>query len=111
LIDKKKLKKLFPNLTEEMEKGASKVHIDKYRRHADQEDHLTTRRWAGYSPEAVDFIRRCESEEQAEEIISYLERRGKITAESASELRKRLREEGLEGFGGKKVSDFYNREG
>lgn len=68
-----------------------------------------TRRWAGYEPDIVDFVRRCDTEKQAEEIIRYLERCGKITHERAAELKKRLKKEGLSFFGKKKKPDFYHR--
>jgi len=110
LVDRERFRRLFPHLAEEMEKGRSKIHIDHFRTRVEHEDRLTTRKWAGYAPEAVDFIRRCDTEEQAEEIISYIEERGEITAERASELRRRLRMEGLRSFGGKKETDFYHRE-
>jgi hypothetical protein len=109
LIDKEKLKKLFPNLAKEIEKDGSRVHIDQYKRHVQNEGHLTARRWAGYSPDEVDFLRRCENEEQAEEVIGYLEGRGEITVERAEELREQIRKGGLSSFGGKKEPDYYYR--
>jgi len=110
LIDKERFKKLFPHLAEEMERGKSKVHIDQYRTNIGREDRLTNRRWAGYNPDVLDFIRRCDTEEEAEEIIGYLEEREEITAERASELRRQLEVEGLQSFGKKKKSDFYHKE-
>ena len=110
MIDKERFKKLFPHLAEEMERGKSKVHIDQYRTNIGREDRLTNRRWAGYNPDVLDFIRRCDTEEEAEEIIGYLEERGEITAERASELRQQLEVEGLQSFGKKKKSDFYHKE-
>jgi len=110
LIDKDRFKKLFPHLAEEMEKGKSKVHIDQYRTNVDHEDRLTNRRWAGYNPDVLDFIRRCDTEEEAEEIIEYMEEKEEITAERASELRQQLKVEGLTSLGKKKKPDFYHNE-
>jgi len=110
LIDKERFKKLFPHLAEEMERGRSKVHIDQYRTNIGREDRLTNRRWAGYNPDVLDFIRRCDTEEEAEEIIGYLVEREEITAERASELRQQLEVGGLPSFGKKKKSDFYHKE-
>jgi len=109
LIDKEKLKKLFPNLADEMEKDVSRVHIDQYRRQVQNEDQLTAGRWAGYSPDVGDFLRRCENEEQAEEIISFLEGRGEITVERAEELRVHIRNGGLRSLGDKRKPDYYHR--
>jgi hypothetical protein len=109
LIDKEKLKKLFPNLADEMEQDVSRVHIDQYRRQVQNEDQLPTRRWASYSPDVVDFLRRCENEEQAEEVINFLEGRGEITVERAEELRVQIRKGGLRSLGGKRKPDYYHR--
>lgn len=108
MIDRERFKRLFPHLAEEMEKGESKIYIDQFRLSVDDEGRVTGRRWTGYNPDVVDFIRRCDTEKQAEEIISYMEGRGEITAEKAAELRKRLRAEGLRGFGEKKGPEFYH---
>ncbi len=110
MIDKERFKRLFPHLAEEMEKGESKVQIDQYRTNVGNEDSLSNRRWAGYNPDIFDFIRRSNTEEEAEEIIAYMEERGEITAEMASELRQRLKAEGLRSIGEKKKPDFYHKE-
>ena len=110
LIDRERFKKLFPHLAREMEEGESKVQIDQFRQNVEHEDRLTDRRWASHNPDIIDFIRRCDTAEQAEEIISYMEGRGEITADRASELRRRLRAEELAGFGDRKEPEFYHRE-
>jgi len=109
LIDKERFRKLFPHLAEEMENGKSRVHIDHYRTRVNPEDRLTNRRWAGYNPDILDFICRCDTEEEAEEIIAYMEEQGEITAERVSELREQLQKEGLRSFGDRKKPDFYHR--
>ena len=55
-----------------------------------------------FNPCAVDFIRRCDTEVQAEEIIAYLQKKGEITQEYAEELRCKLKREGVRSFGSKK---------
>ena len=110
MIDKERFRRLFPHLAEELEKGKSKVPIDQYRTNVEHENSLTNRKWVGYDPDILDFIRRCDTEEEAGEIISYMEEREEITAERTSELRRQLREEGLRSFGDKKEADFYHRE-
>lgn len=64
-------------------------------------------KFTGYNPDVVDFIRRCDTEEQAAEIIDYLEKRNEISYEYALKLRKQLREKGVRSFGSKKESDYY----
>jgi hypothetical protein len=63
----------------------------------------------GYVPTAVDFIRRCENDEQALEIINYLERRGEIEPDYAKRLRSQLAEHGLRSFGRRKRPGCYER--
>ena len=99
-------KKKFPKLAEEMEKGVSKADVEfKVKKPA------PSRMFAGFDPSAVDFIRRCKTEDQAYEIIEYLEKRGELTKEGADELCKQLREQGLKSFGRKKKYGHYDREG
>jgi hypothetical protein len=107
-LDKEAFKRMFPNLSKEMSSDENKVPINSVRTDSeDGEKHVTETRFANYSPDAIDFIRRCESIEQAEEIIAYLERRGEIDGPYAKKLRRQLKKEGLRSFGSKKEHDFY----
>jgi hypothetical protein len=109
-IDKERLKKLFPHLAEEVFEGTSKVHIDAVRVDPVDGERAAMRRFSGYNPTVIDFIRRYDTAEQAEEIISFIERRGEITPEYAEELRQRIRKEGLRSLGPKKSLNFYEEE-
>ncbi len=60
-----------------------------------------------YDPTAVDFIRRCGSEKEAQEIIDYMERTGDIGRTEAQKMRSQLRSKGLRSFGAKKEFGFY----
>jgi hypothetical protein len=66
-----------------------------------------SRRFTGYTPDVIDFLRRCDKVEQAEEIIGYLEKRKEISFEYARKLRKQLKEKGIRSFGSKKEDDYY----
>ena len=55
-----------------------------------------------FNPQAVDFLRRCDTEAQAEEIIAYLQKKGEITAEYAEELRMPTKERRRTSFRAKK---------
>lgn len=103
-------KKLFPHLAKEMESGRSRVKTTEGEGVPEEKTLDAGRKYAGYIPDAVDFIRRCETKEQAEEIIRYLEERGEIPSERAVELRRRLEDEGLESFGSRKEEGFYHRD-
>ncbi|MEM2715000.1 MAG: DUF2095 family protein, partial [Candidatus Bathyarchaeia archaeon] len=69
-----------------------------------------SRKFDGYNPDVIDFIRRCDTEEQAEEIIAYLEKKGEISQSYASNLRKQLKEKGVRSFGPKKEEAYYLRQ-
>jgi hypothetical protein len=60
-----------------------------------------------YNPSVIDFIRRCDNELQAEEIITYMQKRGEITEEYAEQLKRQLRDEGVRSFGTKKEDNYY----
>ena len=129
--DKKDLKKMFPHLYEELESGEVKVPIRGIRKNAAEAEGEITDECAcdqyteeeadqhtetpdklrHFNPQAVDFIRRCDTEAQVEEIIAYLEKKGEITAEYAAQLRCQLKKDGVRSFGPKKEENHYFREG
>jgi hypothetical protein len=107
-MEKEKFRKLFPHLADEMETEVSRVRQRQIEGEPEQAKG-TGRKWTGYNPTVVDFIRRCDAEEEAEEIIAYMERRGEVPPETAEGLRRQLRDEGLRSFGEKKEYGFYDR--
>jgi hypothetical protein len=121
-MDKKSLKKMFPHLYKELETGECKVPIDAVRKNPQEAENaeageeefeptVLTDKLRHFNPSAVDFIRRCDTEAQAEEIIAYLQKKGEITKEYAEELRCQLKREGVRSFGPKKEENYYFREG
>jgi hypothetical protein len=125
-IDKKSVKKMFPNLIKELEDGENKVPIEGVRADAaraeetvdDLEETLLVEaenalpdKFRHFNPTVMDFLRRCDTETQAEEIIVYLQKRGEITQEYANEVRTQLKKEGVRSFGPKKEQDYYFKEG
>jgi len=110
-IDKKSLKKMFPNLSEELEGENGKVEIGAVRTGADEAEKAVAYKFRDYDPTVVDFIRRCDTEAQAEGIITYLEKRGELTEEHAAELREQLKREGVRSFGSKKEENYYFKQG
>ena len=131
-IDKRSIKEIFPKLYKELESSDNKISIDALRKDpiaaeeevsgeeytececeeetiapaADMADKLRH-----FNPTAVDFIRRCDTEVQAKEIIDYLEKKGEITKEYADELRCKMKAEGVRCFGPKKEEYYYFKEG
>ena len=111
-LDKESLKKMFPNLAKEMQTDDNKVHVNSVRTNPkDGEKAVTSQSFDNYVPDVIDFIRRCDTKDQAEEIICYMERRGEIDKEYGQKLRKQLKEKGLRSFGTKKEQDYYFKHG
>jgi len=125
-IDKKSMKKMFPNLLRELEGSENKVRIDSVRADpakaeetaVDAEEVMIAEAEAAlpdkfrhYNPNIVDFIRRCDTAQQVEEIVTYLLRREEITEEYAREIRSQLKKEGLRSFGPKKEDGDYFKQG
>ncbi|MEM3874667.1 MAG: DUF2095 family protein [Candidatus Bathyarchaeia archaeon] len=106
-IDKETFKRLFPNLAREMESGENKVTLNSVRTNAKTGERAVSSNFVHYDPDVIDFLRRCDTAEQAEEIISYMERRGEISKEYAAKLRKQLKEKGVRSFGPKKEENYY----
>jgi hypothetical protein len=101
-IEEDEFKRRYPNLWREMMRNkpnttlrVTTVKVDKFR---------------GYIPDAIDYIRRCDTPEQAEETIKYLLKKGEISTDRAERLLKQLRTLGLRSFGAKKEDGFYLRE-
>jgi hypothetical protein len=129
-IDKKSLKKMFPNLYKELEAGEAKISIDSIRKNPQEaeaeaenceaeeeteveptESTFMPDKLRHFNPSAEDFIRRCDTEAQAEEIIAYLQKKGEITEKYAEQLRFQLKSRGVRSFGPKKDEYYYFREG
>ncbi len=109
-IDKERFRRMFPNLAQEMENGESKITITSVRLNPKEGEKAASKKFDGYNPDVIDFLRRCDDEQQAEEIISYLERRGEISQQYALSLRKQLKEKGIRSFGPKKEEAYYLRQ-
>jgi hypothetical protein len=108
-LEKRRFKKTFPRLAGEMETDENRYKISSVRSDVSVAERASAKRFDNYLPDAVDYIRRCDSEKQAEEIVDYLERRNEITGEYAQKLRKQLKTKGVRSFGPKKQDDYYSR--
>jgi hypothetical protein len=105
-MEREDFKKRYPALAKEVEEGKGKADLS-FEVEAPKPD----RRFAGYDPGVVDFLRRCSCDEEALEIIEYMRSRGEVTEEEAGRLRAQLRERGVRSFGPKKQPGYYEREG
>jgi len=109
-FEKEAVKKTFPNLAKELESGENKVSINSVRSMQTGEK-AASAKFVHYMPDEVDFLRRCDTEEQAEEIITFMEKRGEIERRYAAKLRKQLKEKGVRSFGPKKEENYYLKHG
>ena len=110
-FDKEIFKKMFPNLAKELETDENKVAVNSVRTDNQTAEKACSQRLSNYTPDVIDFIRRCDTEEQAEEIIAYLEKKGEVERQYAEKLRKQLKEKGVRSFGSKKEDDYYLKHG
>ena len=107
-MEKKKFRDLFPHLADELVNGKSIADLEGDT--IGQKKALNSnRRWAGYDPDIIDFIRRCETPEQAAKIIDYMLNEKKVSSEMAEKLRKQLEEEGVRSFGKLKEKGYYHK--
>ena len=104
----------LPHLANEMQSSETDVRIDGVRWEETDRTRQPVRTdedsFAGYSPDVIDFLRRCTTEDEALEIIDFLEKRGEINSNHAKELRNQLKDQGLRSFGTKKSWGHYERE-
>jgi len=132
-MEKKDIKKMFPHLFDELEIGEVKVPINAIRKNPVEAEREVAEECScdecieeanevtectempdklrHFNPQAIDFLRRCDTEAQAEEIIAYLQKKGEITHDYAQELRCQLKKDGVRAFGPKKEENHYFREG
>ncbi len=125
MTNRESIKKMFPNLVKELENGENKVQINSVRANlakaeeaaidsdetmANEAETALPDKFRHYNPTVIDFIRRCDTQAQAEEIIEFLERKGEITLKNATAVRSQLKKEGLRSFGPKKEDNYYFRQ-
>ncbi len=110
-LDREAVKRLLPNLAKELELDENRVPVNSIRTDSPTGEKAVSESFVHYMPDIVDFIRRCDTGQQAEEIISYMEKRGEIDKEYADRLREQLKSKGVRSFGSKKESDYYLKHG
>jgi hypothetical protein len=96
----------FPALYKELKQSEEALKEEEMRTAAGTK---SIRKFRGYDPGVIDFICRCKTEEEAIEIIDYMLKKGDISESYADELKKQLKEEGLEFFGEHRAPGYYER--
>jgi len=61
-------------------------------------------------PSAIGFLRRCQTKEEAVEIIKFLAEKSQITKEEKEIYLEKLEKEGIRSFGSLKTWGFYERQ-
>lgn len=108
------LKEKFPNLHSEMITNNMKIKIDDVEESFSRSDETdqtldSTDLFRNFEPSTIDFIRRAQSNKEAEEIILFAQKQGNISPEEADELLEQLSKEGVRSFGPIKTSGHYFR--
>jgi len=107
-IDRKAFRKLFPNLYREMELKKMSVSIDAVRLDREEAEKEASRPRAPTAPTPMDYLRRCDTDEEAMEVIEYLERKREISSDLAKRLREQVSRRGVRSFGRKKEWGYYS---
>jgi len=118
--DRKELDENFPHLIKELFEKKKSIKIDSFNNEIEQkcEEELQGSNDLYpnelYNPEAVDFIRRCTTKEEAIKILDYLLKKNEISMEDYNSYRNIIsQEDGLDRFikesGGFKRPGYYMR--
>lgn len=70
-------------------------------------ERLEPKNLKGYVPNVFDYIRRCDSVEEAFQIIDFLVSRVELPEKVARVIKRRIMEKGLRFYGPKKQVDYY----
>ncbi len=103
-------REVFPDLSKELEEKSTKTFkIDGVRTMAEETESKGEAKT--FTPDVVDYIRRCDTVSQAFEIVDYLMKRNEINAAQAREIKSQIKADGLRSFGSKKEKDHYLHHG
>ncbi|MCW3976293.1 MAG: DUF2095 family protein [Candidatus Bathyarchaeota archaeon] len=104
-MDRVEFKKKFPMLFKEIESKKVNININEVNGSNYQSKEL----FRGYMPTAIDYLRRCDTDEQAEKTIEYLLKNREITESYGKKLKRVLKKKGIRGFGPRKEDGYYLR--
>lgn len=104
--------RVFPSLAREIrDNGTQKHKIDGVRIMSEESETSPKGEKKTFLPDIVDYIRRCDTVNQAIEIIDFMVKQKEISATDAKAIKSQLRTEGLRSFGTKKEKDYYLHHG
>jgi hypothetical protein len=106
-FDDTEFKRKFPHLYEELEDSTSgESEGSENPESQNTEPHVSDT----YSADAISYIRRARTNEEAIEVVNYLRKRGELSETDASGIIKQVKERGLRSFGSLKTWGHYERE-
>ncbi|KXA90588.1 hypothetical protein AKJ37_01385 [candidate division MSBL1 archaeon SCGC-AAA259I09] len=98
-------KEKFPHLFKEIKNRSETVEIESIRTSSDEGKKATKE---DSRPNIIDFLRLCDTEDEALEIINHMEKESKIKPSYAKKLRQQLTHKGLRSFGSKRKPGEYS---
>ena len=99
---------MFPNLAKDLENRSMTVKINSVQLDDKARENKASKTFRGYTPDVIDFLRRCDTLKEAKEIIDYMEKQNEISTKYAQKLRRQLKEKGVRSFGAKKEEKYYD---
>ncbi len=98
----------FPTLDKELKEGTTQTFkIDGVRTVTEESKEENIE----YTPDVIDYIRRCDTLSEAEEIVNFLTKQGEISPPQAKAIKSQLKSDGIRSFGAKKEKDHYLHHG
>ncbi len=94
-MEKKEIRRLFPNLLREIENDEQAIAIGSVRSNTRSGEEYVL----GEPSDVIGYLRRCEKDQEALDIIAHFEKKGVITSDYAKSLRIQLLQHGLRSFG------------
>ncbi|TFH09075.1 MAG: DUF2095 domain-containing protein [Candidatus Thorarchaeota archaeon] len=101
----------FPALSKELEEENTQAFPIDGVRTVSEESESKDEEKINYTPDVVDYIRRCDTLTQANEIVDFLAKQGEITDGQARAIKSQLKSDGIRSFGAKKEKDHYLHHG
>lgn len=109
-IPLEKLKEHFPALYQEINKEVMKIKIDEQSVGTNgfkTQNDSTFDPFTNYEPDIFDYLARAKTEAEGHEIVDFLENQKKITSQIASEIRKKIKKDGIRSFGPLRGPNYY----
>ncbi|MEM4183017.1 MAG: DUF2095 family protein [Candidatus Caldarchaeum sp.] len=105
-IDMEEFRRKFPALYHELVEAKMSLRISGVR----SDGKLAEKEASSKTPTVIDYLRRCDTDEQGREVIQYLVKQGEISSETAETVLKQLDKKGIRSFGSRRYPGHYCRE-